>query len=161
MIFKELPSFEALLEGSERYPNMNIKECVAWINIVHVGAILQRRIEQELAKEKLTYGRFVIMVLLACSNEGLSVSRLANMSGVTSATISEVIANMSREGLARRSTDAADKRIVRVHLTQSGQETINKIAPAFFMDQSATMSGLDDDEIRSLVVLLSRVNIEA
>ena len=45
MIFKELPSFETLLESSERYPEMDVKVCVAWIHIVHAGAILQRRIE--------------------------------------------------------------------------------------------------------------------
>jgi DNA-binding MarR family transcriptional regulator len=159
MIFKELPSFDTLLESSERYPDMDIKVCTAWIHIVHAGAILRRHIEHELNKEGLSYGRFVIMVLLTCANKGVSVSKLAEMSGVTSATISDVITNMVRGGLVKRTVDATDKRIVRVGLTPEGHDKINKIAPMYFKNQSAAMSGLDDDEIRSLVLLLSKVNV--
>lgn len=160
MIFKELPSFETLLESSERYPEMDIKACVAWIHAVHVGALLLRRIESELNKEGLSYGRFVILVLLAFANKGVSVSKLAEMSCVTSPTISVVITDMVREGLLKRAADPTDRRIVRVDLTPEGRETINKIAPMYFMNQSVAMSGLDDDEIRMLVLLLSKVNFE-
>ncbi|WP_243357582.1 MarR family winged helix-turn-helix transcriptional regulator [Fundidesulfovibrio terrae] len=160
MIFKELPSFETLLESSERYPEMDIKACVAWIHTVHAGAILQRRIERELNKEGLSYGRFIILVLLASENNGLPVCKLAAMSCVTSPTMSSVITAMERDGLIRRDSEPTDKRIVRVNLTPEGRETINKIAPIFFKNQSAAMSGLDDQELRSLVLLLSNVNLE-
>ena len=160
MIFKELPSFETLLESVQRYPEMDIKACVAWIHIVHAGAILRRCIEHKLNKEGLSYGRFVILVLLASANKGVSVGKLAEMSGVTSATISEVITNMVRDGLVKRTVDATDKRIVRVNITPEGHKRINKIAPVFFKNQSVAMSGLDDDEMRWLVQLLSEVNID-
>lgn len=161
MIFKELPSFETLLESSERYQEMDVKACVAWIHIVHAGGILRHRMEHELNKEGLSYGRFVIMAQLAFTNNGVSVSRLAAMSGVTSPTVSDVISGMVRDGLVRRAVDGADKRIVRVHLTQDGHETINRIAPIFFNDQSVTMSGLDNEEIRSLVLLLAKLNVDS
>jgi DNA-binding MarR family transcriptional regulator len=67
---------------------------------------------------------------------------------------------MERDGLVKRSVDAADKRIVRVNLTQVGQEKMNKIAPVFFTDQSIAMSGLDENEIRSLVLLLAKLNVD-
>lgn len=160
MIFKELPSFETLLESSERYPEMDIKSCVAWIHVVHAGAILRLRMEHELSKVGLSFGRFIVMVLLAFANNGVSVSKLARMSGVTSPTISDVITGMERDGLVKRAVDAADKRIVRVNLTQVGQEKMNKIAPVFFTDQSIAVSGLNENEIRSLVLLLAKLNVD-
>jgi len=160
MIFNELPSFETLLDSSERYPEMDIKTCTAWIHIVHAGAILQRRIGRELNKEGLSYGRFIILVLLASENNGLPVCKLAKMACVTSPTMSSIITDMEREGLIKRSTDPTDRRIVRVYLTPDGRETINRIAPIFFKNQSVAMSSLDDHELRSLVLLLSNVNLE-
>ena len=161
MIIKELPSFETLLEGSGRYPDMDVRTFVAWIHIVRAGAILQRNIERELNKEGLSFGRFIILILLASRNDALPVCKLADMSCVTSATISPVISNMARDGLVKRNVDRTDKRIVRVALTPSGHKMINKIAPVVFMNQSTSLSELDDNDLRNLVLLLSNVGLEA
>jgi len=160
MIFKELPSFKTLLENSERYPEMDIKVCAAWIHIVHAGSILKHRIERELNKQGLSYCRFIVLVLLASESDGLPVCTLARMSCVKSPTISALLAAMENDGLIIRAVDPRDRRIVRVFLASHGRETINRIAPIFFKNQSDAMSELDDDGIRSLVLLLSRVNVD-
>lgn len=161
MIFKELPSFNTLLESSERYSELDIKTCVAWLHVVHAGSILRRCLERDLREQGLSYGRFIVLALLACASNGIRVGKLAEMSCVTTPTVSNVISNMERDGLISRAFEPDDRRIVRVVLTPDGREAMNKIAPLFFKNQQDSMSTLEDDEIHSLCLLLSKINLEA
>lgn len=157
MFPKELPSFEILLKISECYPDMDVKACVTWIQIVHASAILQRRIERELDKENLSYGHFIILVILASKCTEVPVGSLAEMAGVGPDTISDVLASMECDGLIRQTPEPKDMRIDWVELTQEGRGAINKIAPIFFENQSDAMSGLAEEELHSLFLLLSKV----
>lgn len=160
MFSKELPSVEILSKISECYPDIDVKAYVTWMQIVHASTILQRRIDRELNKENLSYGHFIILLILASVCAKVPIRSLTDMLGVAPDTISSVVASMQCDGLIRPSTTPKDRCVGCIELTQEGRVTIDKIAPLFFENQSEAMSGLAEDELHSLFLLLSKVKSE-
>jgi DNA-binding MarR family transcriptional regulator len=60
--------------------------------------------------------------LIHIHEEGTTVSQLASFLYVKPTSLSRVLANMQKQGLVYRQTDIADKRSVKVFLTDAGKE---------------------------------------
>ncbi len=61
-------------------------------------------------------------MLINIHEEGTAVSEIAALSGVKSTSLSRILKNMESLGLAYRQTDKADKRSVKIFLTDLGKE---------------------------------------
>jgi DNA-binding MarR family transcriptional regulator len=161
MILKELPSYQTLLEKAERYPTMDIQVCEAYLHVLRTGTILHHCVERSLAKLGLSYGRFMILGLLGRDLDPIPVCKLAEMAGVTTPTVSAVISGMVRDGLVERVEDSSDRRVVRIGLLPAGQKILDDVMPSLFLHQTAVMSGLDDEELKTVIALLSKVRLDA
>lgn len=161
MILKELPSYQTLVERAKRYPTMNIAVAEAYLHVLRTGTLLHHCVERSLAKRGLSYGRFMILNLLSREPEPVPVCKLAEMVGVTTPTVSAVLSGMVRDGLAERIEDPADRRVVRIGLLPQGQRILDEMLPGIFTHQTEVMSGLDDEELKTLVTLLSKVRLDA
>ncbi len=160
MILKELPSYQTLVERAARYPTMDITVAEAYLHVLRTGTILHHCVEKKLAKRGLSYGRFMILNLLSREPEPVPVCKLADMVGVTTPTVSAVLSGMVRDGLVERIEDPADRRVVRIGLLPDGQKVLDDVLPELFVQQTAVMSDLDDEELKLLVGLLSRVRLD-
>src|SRR5690606_12336361 len=62
-------------------------------------------------------------VLINIHKEGTPVSQIANLLGVKTTSLSRILNNLESLGLIYRETNSADKRSVKVFLTELGKET--------------------------------------
>jgi DNA-binding MarR family transcriptional regulator len=97
-------------------------------------------------------------VLSALRREGpphqLSPGRLLQDTMVTSGTMTNRIDRLEAAGLVRRRPDPLDKRGVLVALTGDGRQRVDAALEALLSSEQALLSGLTDDQRRSLADLL-------
>jgi len=160
MILKELPSYQTLLEKAARYPTMDLMVTEAYLHVLRTGTILHHNAERRLGKQGLSYGRFMILCLLSMTPDPIPVCKLAEMAGVTTPTVSAVLSGMVRDNLVRREEAPEDRRVVRIGLTPAGQKVLDEVMPGMFENQSKAMSGLTQEELKTLISLLTKVRIE-
>lgn len=161
MIVKELPSYQTLLEKAKRYPTMDVLVCEAYLHVLRTGAVLHRCLDRSLAKRGFSYGQMLILNLLSRDPKPVPVCKLAEMAGVTTPTVSAVLSGMVRAGLVERVADLSDKRMVRIGLRPEGQKILDEVLPGIFAHQTAVMSGLDAEELKTMIALLSKVRLDA
>jgi DNA-binding MarR family transcriptional regulator len=161
MIITRLPSHGTLLEMARRYPDMDTQVCEAYLRVLRTGMVLHHCLERSLARLGLSYGRFMLLCLLKQGQEPVPVCKLAGMAGVTTPTVSAVLAGMARDGLVERLEDASDKRVVRIGLLPAGQSVLDDVLPGHFVQQTEVMRGLEPDELNQLVTLLAKVRLDA
>jgi len=160
MLIKEMPSYQVLVDKMARYPEMDLLVTESYLHVLRTGTILQNRIERMLGKLGLSYGRFVVLGLLSTESEPTPVSKLADLASVTTATISAVVSGMVRDGLVERHDTPSDRRVVRIGLSVSGQETLDTVLPQIFRWQAEAMSQLGPKELHTLIGLLSKVDLD-
>jgi DNA-binding MarR family transcriptional regulator len=109
----------------------------------------------------LTQGRFVVLMQLLKrmedSPQSHTPAELADMSGVTRATMTGLIDTLERDGLVKRAPDAVDRRMTSVRLTERGHSVLQRVLPGHFRNMARIMSPLSDGERRTLVRLLTKI----
>lgn len=85
-----------------------------------------RRQENELYKGKITLPQFLILDFLSRQGQ-CQMNHLANFMHVTTAAMTGVIERLVRDGYAARVYDAKDRRIIKVRLTNKGNELVKRI----------------------------------
>jgi DNA-binding MarR family transcriptional regulator len=83
-------------------------------------------------------------VLTALEREpGLSNADLARAAYVTAQSMQGIVANMERDGLIKRATDPAHKRILRTELTAAGRKALARADSAVADIEGQMLTGLD------------------
>jgi DNA-binding MarR family transcriptional regulator len=160
MHIKDMPSYNTLMEIANRYPSMDIQVCEAWMHAVRTGTILHHCVERGLSKLGLSFSRFLILCLLNNDPESIPVCKLAEMASVTTPTVSAVLSGMVRDGLVERLGDSSDKRMVRMGLKPEGRKILDNVLPGIFQNQAVVMQGLNSQELKTLVALLSKIRLD-
>lgn len=160
MILKEMPSYKVLLEKAQRYPNLDPQITEAYLHVLRTGTILHHNTERRLARLGLSYGRFLVLCLLVREAGPLPVCKLAELAGVTTPTVSAVLSGLVRDGLVRRVEDQADRRVVRIELLPAGQKILDEVLPGLFQNHAMVMGELTAEEMKTLVMLLSKVRLD-
>ncbi|WP_243361801.1 MarR family winged helix-turn-helix transcriptional regulator [Fundidesulfovibrio terrae] len=160
MLIKEIPTYASLLEKAERYPDMDILATEAYLHALRSGTLLHTCAERILARQGLSRGRCLLLSLLSTADGPLPVGKLADLAGVTTPTVSAVLAGMVRDGLVERTLDPADRRLVRIGLTQEGQQVLDEVLPVLFEHHARVVSQLTKEELRTLIELLSKVRLK-
>jgi len=75
--------------------------------------------------------------------------------------MTDVVDKLEARGLVRRVRAAADRRQVRVELTEAGRTLIERLFPRHAQDIARVMGVLDEDELRQLGALLRKLGIAA
>jgi len=94
--------------------------------------------------------------------EGLSQVEIQELLGIEGATVSGLVQRMVRQGHLERRSDPADKRVVRVFLTQRGRELEQVLTPLSTEVLHRTFEGFTPDEQEFFIRLLKRAlrNVE-
>lgn len=104
-----------------------------------------------------------IMVLFCIKNGvepetlGMKVSEISSLLHVTSPTITQLINGLKKSGLVERHTDQADRRAVRIKLTDQGEAITQKAADAFSNSFNGLIDHLGEDQSNQLAELLFKV----
>jgi DNA-binding MarR family transcriptional regulator len=159
MTLKNLPSDKSLQEMAARHPTLDISATVAYLNLLRMSSMLQYSSNQKLSKFGISRGRCNILILLSMSDEPLPVSKIANMTGVSTPTITDVISGMVRDGLIQRVGDTKDRRVVRIGLKQAGMKVLNNVLPVIFTHHKVVMNEIEREKLEVLNDILAEIKI--
>jgi DNA-binding MarR family transcriptional regulator len=113
-------------------PNwLNAEEMRAWQAFLAAGALLDRRLDQQLRQEAgLSHTQYEILVRLAASAGGeLRMTDLAGALYTTKSGLTYQITQLEKAGLVRRGTTPGDVRGVVAALTDAGRRRLAQAAP--------------------------------
>jgi Transcriptional regulators len=97
-------------------------------------------------------------VLINIHKEGTGVSQIANLLGVKTTSLSRILNNLEALGLIYRETNAADKRSVKVFLTEEGKQK-RKLAKEVVRRFNAYLDEhITGEERRAFIGTLKRIN---
>ena len=88
------------------------------------------------------------------NTEGLKVSEISEMMGVTSPTVTQSLNALKAKGWIERTTDQNDRRVVRIKLSQDGEEVIRKAIQETEASFSELIQYLGEEESNKLAELL-------
>jgi MarR family 2-MHQ and catechol resistance regulon transcriptional repressor len=128
----------------------------AYVKLMRASKAVLARVEKRLDAEGLTATQ--IGVLEAILHKGKLTQRELGRKVLTSAgNMTDVIDKLEARGLVARSRVQADRRSVRVELTEAGKALIEGLFPAHAGDIAGAMAGVDDAELATLERLLRKL----
>ena len=165
LILHNLPRYECLLEAAKQFPDLDPTATEAFLHLLRAGDEAFRAVESHLATHRISQGRFMVLMLLFDKLTKCAHSRtpaeLAEMSGVTRATMTGLIDTLERDQLVKREPDPRDGRMMSVTLTEKGGALLESILPDHFKRMTALLQPLNQAERRVLAQLLAKVTAPA
>ncbi len=138
-----------------------VEEAVrAYVKLFRASRAVLARVEASLASASLTPTQ--LGVLEGLLHKGPMTQRELGRKVLTSAgNMTDVIDKLEARDLVRRVRDQADRRSVRLELTETGRVLIEDLFPRHALDIAQAMGGLSPDELRQLGALLRRLGMAA
>jgi len=123
---------------------------------------LRRAIEARIpedVREELATVTFHQLEALLCLTEkgGLTMNDLARVQGVSLSSCTALADRLVRHGLVERRTDPADRRVVRLVPTGRALSVVERFRAAKRSGALAALSGLDEEEVTTLVELMRKM----
>ena len=97
--------------------------------------------------------------VLAClfDNDGLMITELAGFALMEQSRMTRIIDRMDERGLVRRAADKADKRRVRVHLTDLGRERAAELVQLARQHEESLLSALAETDAARIKPVLQEM----
>ncbi|MEK4513207.1 MULTISPECIES: MarR family winged helix-turn-helix transcriptional regulator [Paenibacillus] len=104
--------------------------------------------------------RVLFYIKRGCAQDkrGVTISALSSMMEVTSPTVTPLIKGLESSGLVLRYNDQEDRRVVRVQLTESGEEVTQKAMKNFESRFTGLFDFLGEEKSDQLADLLEQVH---
>ena len=118
--------------------------------------LLSRAFDQQLAEAGGTRPGWLILVALK-QQRWRTQQDLAAAVGIEGPTLTHHLDAMKKAGLIERSRDPDDRRIVRVELTDAGEELFLRLAKAAIGFDTRVREGVSDKELESVRRVLARL----
>jgi DNA-binding MarR family transcriptional regulator len=99
---------------------------------------------------------FCIKKTVHPESHGIKVSDISKALRVAPPTITQLINSLEANGYVERTMDKADRRAVRVKITERGEGTIAQAADAFFESFNGLVEYLGENKSKELAELLSK-----
>ena len=161
LMMKDLPRYECLIEAAQTFPELDPSAADAFLHLLRAGDEAFKVTDEHLSRHQISHGRFTVLLLLLEKGEGCSKphtpAELAEMAGVTRATMTGLVDTLERDGLVTRTPDPNDRRMMSVSLTEHGKARLEKILPGHFRRIAALMAPLSEAERKTLVGLLTKI----
>jgi DNA-binding MarR family transcriptional regulator len=177
LLLKDLPRYECLLEAAREFPDLDASAAEAFMHLLRTGDDVFAVTERNLTEHAISHGRFGVLMLLwrggqprmgkttADKNDSCGGPRtpaeLAEAAGVTRATMTGLVDTLERDGLVRREPDPDDRRMMSVRLTGKGERFLHDLLPSHFKVIAEMMTPLSENERRTLVRLLGKIQQHA
>ncbi|MBE7383232.1 MAG: MarR family transcriptional regulator [Leptolyngbya sp. SIO1E4] len=157
LTLRDLPKYEALLALARQYPNLNITAVETCFMFLRTATDVYGVMDTHFAEYQLSMGKFIVLMLLRCSGDGLTPSECADRAGVTRGTITGLLDGLQRDHLIERHPHPSDRRCSIVCLTKKGWALLDKMLPQHFQFIATLFSPLSQAEQRQLFDLLAKL----
>lgn len=178
LLLKDLPRYECLLEAAKEFPDLDPSAAVAFLHLLRTGDEVFALTDRTLSDCSISHGRFGVLMLLWRTTQPRAAklmgvenfstccgprtpAELADAAGVTRATMTGLIDTLERDGFVRREPDPDDRRMMSVRLTPRGDRFLDELLPGYFKAIAALMAPLSEDERKTLVGLLGKIQLHA
>lgn len=121
----------------------------AYIKLWRASRAVEVYVHQHLANHQLTLSQFVVLEVIS-SLGPLSQKELAVKVLMSTSNLSTVISNLERDGLVVRERNTNDRRLLKIHLTEQGQQLIDGIMPIHIQGVEQAFEALETKEIKQL-----------
>lgn len=112
---------------------------------------------QEISKYKLTHGQFFMMVAIL-EEEGLLPSEIAEKTSQDRATTTGLLDRLEKDGWIERKADRADRRSLRIFLTQHARDHKENIMTLFEETNQKFLNCFSQDEWSQMQGFLTRLD---
>ncbi len=176
LLLKDLPRFECLLEAAKEFPDLDPSAAEAYLHLLRTSDEAFGVTERNLTEHNISQGRFCVLMLLWRSTRpgGRNLpdadaivigprnpAELAEAANVTRATMTGLVDTLERDGYVVREPDPVDRRMMSVCLTAKGERFLREFLPGHFRITSTVMSTLTENERKTLVRLLAKIQSQA
>lgn len=146
-----VPRLETFEELAKRFPELDPARIHAFVVTRRTHTRLTLSLDTALARHGLSFGRFLVLVnLIRAEGHSLSPAQLAELCGITRATITGLVDTLERSEHVVREEDPADGRSVQVRLTLAGRRFLEKMLPDHFRRVMKVMSDFSAEELKLL-----------
>jgi len=129
-----------------------------FVKLVRAANGLNARLNRPLAESGLTESQFGVLEALLHLGP-LHQSELAEKILRTNGNVTLVVDHLEKRGLVRRERGSADRRYIKVHLTDEGEGMVKGLFPAHAARLAEEMSVLSEGEQHQLGRLCRRLNM--
>ncbi|WP_117195769.1 MarR family winged helix-turn-helix transcriptional regulator [Rhizobium terrae] len=124
--------------------------------ITQAARSMRTLLSRSLGETGLYAGQDGVILMLA-EEDGLTPGQLALRLGVKAPTMTRTIGRMEAQGFLERRADGMDGRLTKVHLTETGLQSVEQIGRSVADCGSLAAKGLSDKEVRTLLKLLRTI----
>lgn len=137
--------------------SLNLDAIAVVTNLYRVAQGLRNKMEQEVLSEYgLSWTAFSMLYDLWIW-ELVETRKLAESSGISKATVSNVTKTLENKGLCYRKTDNRDRRMTYVALTDKGKQVMEDLYPRFHKGEVEIVSSLSTEEQVKMTNLLRMI----
>jgi DNA-binding MarR family transcriptional regulator len=125
--------------------------------LMKIGLALRHRAWQEAGPRGITPTQGQILTLLQRHPDGLSLSMIAEQLAVTAPTAGDAVRVLTEKGMVRKARAVADRRAIRVTLTEAGEREATQAAawPEFLAGAAGALSEQEQTVfLRALVKMI-------
>jgi DNA-binding MarR family transcriptional regulator len=125
-------------------------------------ALLNAAVEPLYETAPISAAELDVLIHLRHAQEPMIARRLAQLLGLSSAAVSKTLAKLERRGFIRREPNPADRRAVRITVTEAGAAAADELFPRQLAIEARLLEGLGEDRakvveaLRILTKVLSR-----
>lgn len=124
--------------------------------IGNIKRAMRRSFEAIASEHDITATQFQVLRRL-WSGDGMNAQTLAKEAQLDAATMTGVLDRLETKGLLRRDRDEADRRAVKIALTEAGRALEAPLLQVRLQNNEVALAGLNADERKQLLELLGRV----
>ncbi len=157
-MLNELPRYDFLQEIAKTQPGIDSAACDLFLDILRTGEAVSSIEASYLGAHKITPGRFAVMLLLGIDESIVrKPSELAEMIGVTRATMTGLLDTLERDNYVGRTLDPTDRRSMRVVSTPECRELLKQVLPGYFRIIASVPSNLSTEEQTEFLRLTAKI----
>ena len=128
----------------------------AYIKLMRAADTVTMRVMRDSSLGSITPSQFAVLEALFYGGP-LCASELAEKQLKSRGNLTMVIDNLEKNGLVSRVRSAEDRRMVRIHLTTDGEQTISELMPGHVAAITTEMNSLSPNDQAMLGSLCKRL----
>ncbi|WP_158277412.1 MarR family transcriptional regulator [Opitutus sp. ER46] len=139
-MMRDTLAFRTLLAIAHQRHGLDERRCRSVLEFLSTAAAVRAALRRELADFELTdLSMAVLVVLFALDPDPSTPADLAEHTGATRSAMTEVIDRLETRTLVLRQRDTRDRRMIYIHLTETGRTLADK-ALVRFLEASARVA---------------------
>jgi DNA-binding MarR family transcriptional regulator len=123
----------------------------------HVAFIIKKRGRDILVDFGITTPQFAALLALR-ENPNITMGELCDKLFLACSTATDLVDRMEKNGFLERKRDSQDRRVIRLSISERGQQVISEVVAARRRYVSSILEKLDEEEISQLAQSLERLH---